>query len=229
MLALTITRQTLYGGLVDGLSIGLLALGVVLIYRSNRVINFAVGALGAFSAALLALLVIKYNWNYWLAVTVAVLAGGAFAAAVEATVITRLFRAPRVIVLVATIGIAELALAAQTALPDLDAGIDTRYPTPVADTWEVAGVQVRGAELAVLLTVPVLAVLLTLFLTRTSIGKAIRAAAADPDSPVCPPSARRCSRPSSGRSAGCSRQSRSSCWPERRAASSVSRRLARTP
>ena len=45
--ALTITRQTVYGGFIDGLSIGLLALGVVLIYRSSRVINFAVGAMGA--------------------------------------------------------------------------------------------------------------------------------------------------------------------------------------
>jgi branched-subunit amino acid ABC-type transport system permease component len=48
MAGLVVTRQIVYGGLVDGLSIGLLALGIVLIYRSNRVINFAVGALGAF-------------------------------------------------------------------------------------------------------------------------------------------------------------------------------------
>jgi ABC-type branched-subunit amino acid transport system ATPase component/ABC-type branched-subunit amino acid transport system permease subunit len=181
MAGLVVTRQIFYGGLVDGLSIGLLALGIVLIYRSNRVINFAVGALGAFSAALLALLVIRYHWNYWPALLVALLAGGAFAAAVEITVITRLFRAPRVIVLVATIGIAELALAAQTALPHIDAGIDTAYPTALTGTWTVAGVQVRGSELAVLIAVPVLALALTMFLTRTDVGKAVRAAAANPD------------------------------------------------
>ena len=116
---ITITRQVVYGGFVNGLSIGLLALGVVLIYRSSRVINFAVGALGAFSAALLALLVVQYHWNFWPSALVAVVAGGAFAAAIEASVITRLFRAPRVIVLVATIGIAGLAQAAQTSLPKL--------------------------------------------------------------------------------------------------------------
>src|SRR5438552_718536 len=137
---ITITRQTLYGGFVDGLSIGLLALGIVLIYRSSRVINFAVGALGAFSAALLALLVVQYHWSYWAAALVAVAAGGGFAAAVEMTVITRLFRAPRVIVLVATIGIAQLALAAQTALPGLkDISVDTPYPTAFSGTWTIAG------------------------------------------------------------------------------------------
>ncbi len=180
--AITITRQTVYGGFVDGLSIGLLALGVVLIYRSSRVINFAVGALGAFSAALLALLVVQYHWNYWLAALVAIAAGGAFAGAVELTVITRLFRAPRVIVLVATIGIAQLALAAQTALPGLkDISVDTPYPTAFSGTWTIAGVQVRGAEVAVLSAVPLLTLILTYFLTRTDLGKAIRAAAANPE------------------------------------------------
>jgi ABC-type branched-subunit amino acid transport system ATPase component/ABC-type branched-subunit amino acid transport system permease subunit len=181
VIGLVVTRQTFYGGLVDGLSIGLLALGIVLIYRSNRVINFAVGALGAFSAALLALLVIQYHWNYWPAAIVSVLAGAAFAAAVEITVITRLFKAPRVIVLVATIGIAELALAAQTALPHVDAGIDTAYPTAISGSWTVAGIQIRGPEVAVLVAVPVITIALTLFLTHTDIGIAIRAAAANPD------------------------------------------------
>src|SRR5262245_23960156 len=102
--SITITRQLLFDGFVDGLSIGLLALGIVLIYRSSRVINFSVGALGSFSAALLALLVIQYHWNFWPSAIVAVAAGAVFAAIVELTVITRLFRAPRVIVLVATIG-----------------------------------------------------------------------------------------------------------------------------
>jgi ABC-type branched-subunit amino acid transport system ATPase component/ABC-type branched-subunit amino acid transport system permease subunit len=180
-LAVTITRQTLYSGLVNGLAIGLLALGIVLIYRSSRVINFAVGALGAFAAALLAVLVINFNWNYWPAAGVAIIAGGAFAAAAEATVITRLFTAPRVIVLVATIGIAQLALAAQTALPKLDATIGTAYPTAFTGEWSVAGIRVRSSELAVLVAVPLIAFALTFFLLRTDTGKAVRAAAANPE------------------------------------------------
>jgi ABC-type branched-subunit amino acid transport system ATPase component/ABC-type branched-subunit amino acid transport system permease subunit len=180
--SITVTRQVVYDGFIDGLSIGLLALGVVLIYRSSRVINFAVGAMGALSAALLALLVIQYHWNFWPAVIVAIAAGAAFSAAVELTVITRLFRAPRVIVLVATIGIAQVALAAQTALPHIDdANLQTPYPTAITGTWTIAGVRVTGAELSVMIAVPLITVALTWFLTRTDIGKAVRAAAANPD------------------------------------------------
>lgn len=182
LIALVVTKQIVWGGFVDGLSIGLLALGVVLVHRSSGVINFAVGAIGAFSAALLALLVVQYHWAFWLAVVAAILAGAAFAAVVEATVITRLFRSPRVIVLVATIGIAELATAAQTALPELDdASISTRYPTAITGESEVLGVRVRGAELAVLIAVFVLTGLLSWFLARTDLGKAVRAAAANPE------------------------------------------------
>src|SRR5262249_61613311 len=126
--------------------------------RSSRVINFAVGAIGAFSAALLALLVVQYHWNFWPAAIVAVAAGGAFAAAVEATVITRLFRAPRVIVLVATIGIAQLALAAQTSLPKIDdTSLQTPYPTAIGGVHKIAGVRVQGSQLSVLIAAPLIA------------------------------------------------------------------------
>ena len=40
-------------GLITGMTYGILAVGLVLIYRSNRVINFAHGEIGAFGAALL--------------------------------------------------------------------------------------------------------------------------------------------------------------------------------
>jgi ABC-type branched-subunit amino acid transport system ATPase component/ABC-type branched-subunit amino acid transport system permease subunit len=179
---ITITRQVTYDGLVDGLSIGLLALGIVLIYRSSRVINFAVGGLGAFSASLLALLTIQYNWNFWPAAIVSVAGGAAFAAACELTVITRLFRAPRVILLVATIGIAQVAQAAQVSLPHIDdANLNNPYPTAISGTWTIAGIRVTGPTLQVLIAVPLIALALTWFLTRSDTGKAVRAAAANPE------------------------------------------------
>ena len=41
VLATWFTRQLVFDGLVNGATIGLLALGLVLVYRSTRVINFA--------------------------------------------------------------------------------------------------------------------------------------------------------------------------------------------
>ena len=50
-LTLDAPRQIVFIGLIEGLSIGLLALGIVLIYRTSRIINFAVGAGGTKSRA----------------------------------------------------------------------------------------------------------------------------------------------------------------------------------
>src|SRR5438128_11129967 len=58
-------------GLVVGLLYALIAIGLVLIYRTNRIINFAQGELGAFAAVLAAELFSVYHVPY----VVAVLAG----------------------------------------------------------------------------------------------------------------------------------------------------------
>lgn len=181
MLAFTLTSQIVYFGVIDGLLIGLLALGVVLIYRASGVINFAVGSLGVLSASLLALLVLTYGWPFWPAVIVSVVAGGLIAAALELTVITRLFRAPRVILLVATIGIAQLCELLQVALPDIDVSMANRYPVALSGRWEILGLRVRGVEMIVIIVVPVLTAALTYYLQRTAQGRAIRAAASNPD------------------------------------------------
>lgn len=181
MPAFTLTSQIVYLGVIDGLLIGLLALGVVLIYRASGVINFAVGSLGVLSASLLALLVLTYDWPFWPAAVVAVATGGLVAAALELTVITRLFRAPRVILLVATIGIAQLCELLQVALPDIETSMAERYPVAITGRWEILGLRVRGPELIVIIVVPVLTVALTYYLQRTAQGRAIRAAASNPD------------------------------------------------
>jgi len=179
--SLEFPRQIVFNGVIEGLSIGLLALGVVLIYRTSRVINFAVGSIGALSATMLALTVIRYDWNYWLALGAALLTGAAFAAAVEITVVTRLFTAPRVILLVATIGIAQLADLFRVALPDLGLQLGARYPLPFDGSWTVGGVEISGAELIVLIVVPVITIGLSLFLGRTRLGKTVQASAANAD------------------------------------------------
>ena len=181
MLAFALTSQIVYLGVIDGLLIGLLALGIVLIYRASGVINFAVGSLGVLSASLLALLVLTYDWPFWPAAIVAVVTGGLVAAALELTVITRLFRAPRVILLVATIGIAQLCELLQVALPDIETSMAARYPVAISGRWEILGLRVRGPELIVIIVVPVLTVALTYYLQRTAQGRAIRAAASNPD------------------------------------------------
>ena len=67
VVATWITSQLVFNGLITGLMFGLLAMGIVLVYRSTRVINFAVGNMGLVGASLLALLVVEYGVPFWLA------------------------------------------------------------------------------------------------------------------------------------------------------------------
>lgn len=171
--------QVVFNGIVTGMTYGILAVGLVLIYRSTRVINFAYGAMGVFGAALLALMVINYDIDFYVSLVAVLIVGGVIGAAIELVVVRRLFKAPRVILFVALLGVTQLLLLAQVSLPKLDG--DQVFPTPIDDIWEVGGIFVRGPHVMVLIIVPVLTAVLAIFLKRTKFGTAVRAAADNPD------------------------------------------------
>jgi branched-subunit amino acid ABC-type transport system permease component len=104
LLAQWVTTQLVFNGLINGLLTGLLAMSMVLVYRSTRVINFAVGSIGLIGATLLPLLVLDYGFPYWVGLAACLVCGTLFASVVELIVLRRLFEAPRLIVLVATVG-----------------------------------------------------------------------------------------------------------------------------
>lgn len=180
MLAAIVTRGVVLDGITSGLTIGLVAVGIVLVYRATRVINFAVGNLGLIGGALLSLTVVQYGVPFWVAVPLSVAAGTAASALAELAVIRRLFRAPRVIVLVATIGLAQLALSVITAYPKVQ-NAAARFPVAVGASYHLAGLTLSGPQLSTIVVVPVTVALLAWFLARTPLGKAIEAAATNPD------------------------------------------------
>jgi ABC-type branched-subunit amino acid transport system ATPase component/ABC-type branched-subunit amino acid transport system permease subunit len=169
--------QVLFDGLVNGLAIGLIAQGIVLVYRSTRVVNFAVGNLGVIAAALLPLVCLNYGWPVWVALPAALAVGTLTGTLVELSVIRRLFTAPRVTVLIATIGVSQAAVAVVTALPDVRNGLSAQYPVPVRGTWTVGGITVTGAQAAVLVVVPLVAGALSMLLNHTTVGRAVTASA----------------------------------------------------
>src|SRR3954454_7502974 len=95
----------------------LLAVGLVLVHMSSRILNFAHGEIGAFAVAMMIMLVGRYDWPYWPALGVSLLATAALGALVERTVIQRLYSSPRVIALLATVGVAQLIIVVRLALP----------------------------------------------------------------------------------------------------------------
>jgi ABC-type branched-subunit amino acid transport system ATPase component/ABC-type branched-subunit amino acid transport system permease subunit len=166
-------------GLLSGLAYAVLAAGLVLIYRVSKVINLAHGEIGALGAALLAKMVLDWGWSYWLALPAVVVLGAAIGAAVELGVVRRLFRAPRLILLVATIGVAQVAFLARVLLPEIQNYAP--YPSPLNREAEVGGIILGSPQFMMLAIVPAVIVGLTLFLTRTPFGVAIRASADNPD------------------------------------------------
>ena len=104
-------------GLVTGLTYGVLGLGLTLVYRSTRILNFAHGEIGALPAALIPILVLNADLPYWLVLPGALLLAAALGGATELLIIRRLANAPRLILLVATIGVSQILLVINLVLP----------------------------------------------------------------------------------------------------------------
>ncbi len=175
-----LTPQLLLNGVVDGLIIGVLAMGIVLIQRTTKVINFAVANMGLVGSGLLAVLVLNYHLPFLAALPVALAAGTVFGLLADRLVIRRLFYAPRVILLVATIGIAQLAETVAALLPKIG-NQAAAYPVISAGVWRLsATVQITGTQIAIAVVVPLIALALSLLLNRTVLGKAVLASADNP-------------------------------------------------
>lgn len=181
LLGVEISQQALLVGLVTGLTYAAFAAGFVLIYRSTGVLNFAHGEMGAFGLAVFVLLLVNYDVNWWFAFVLAVAACALAGAVVELVVVRRLFDSPRLVLLIATIGVGQILLLARISwIPDITAG--GSIPTAFDVTWEPTDdLRLQAREFTVLLVVPILIAALGLFLTRTRFGLAVRASASNPD------------------------------------------------
>ena len=175
----SISNETLLIGALTGLTYAVLGAGLVLVYRATRVINFAHGEIGAFGAAVLAKLVLDYDWNFFVALAGVLVVGGLLGAAIELGVVRRLFKAPRLILLVATIGVSQLVFVAQLVLPGVER--TARYPSPLDRSLEIGSLVLRSEHFMVLAFVPAVIATLGYLLTRTPYGVAIRASAENAD------------------------------------------------
>ena len=171
----------LNGALVGG-RIALIALGIALVYRSNRVINFAAADLGVAPATLMVILVLGFSWNYWLGAAVGLTGALVLGGVTEMVIIRRFRNAPRLILTVATIGLSQTLLFVSFGIPgwlggDTLSGLGQRLSPPFTINWSFGGTIFNSNDIVTLVTVPACLLALTLFLTRTHTGTAVRAAA----------------------------------------------------
>jgi branched-chain amino acid transport system permease protein len=168
-------------GAVTGLSYGLLALGLVLVYRTNRVLNFSQGQLGVVGAVFMVKLYYDFGIEYWVAL-VAALAMAAAAGACSELVLRRLFKRPRVLLMVATIGLSQV-LYLFTVLPFVrPKKLSLPFPVPIHLSFTLDGYRFTPGEVLTLLVAPLVAAALALFIRWSPWGLAMRATAENADS-----------------------------------------------
>jgi branched-chain amino acid transport system permease protein len=168
-------------GVVLGLLYALVAAGLVLVYRASRIISFAQAGLGGAPAVAGFHLYVNRGWPFALVVVAVVVMAAALGALVEIFVIRRFARSPRLILTVATIGVAQLLLFAELFVPDWVAGgrrLPPQVPTPLSDLHtEIGGYVFRGDHLLAVVVVLAIGVGLAAFLKLSRIGLAVRAVA----------------------------------------------------
>ncbi|MBW3536249.1 MAG: ABC transporter permease [Actinobacteria bacterium] len=177
--------QILFFGSCLGALYGLIGASVILVYRTNRIVNFAVAGLGAVPAVLAILLIVLKGWSWYVAFPLALVGGALLGAVVDIVVIRRFATAPRLILTVATIGIAQLLAYIGFLIP-IWLGTEGKpisvIPTPFRDfTLTLGNERFSGDYPFSLFVVAVVVAALTLFFRYTRIGIALRASAENAD------------------------------------------------
>ena len=175
--------SSLVVGLFTGSLSALIAVGLVLVYRANRIVNFAQGELGGLAAVLAASLIVGPGWGFLPAMAVGLVAALALGALIEVTVVRRFAKAPRLLLTVATIGIGQLLSFGTLALPRLfDYDVAPQPPRPFGSVRvEWFPNTFTGGHLLIALVVPSVCVGLAVFLRRSRFGIAVRASAESAD------------------------------------------------
>ena len=184
---LVIPREVFLLGAILGTLYGLIGMGLILVYRANRVINFAQAQLGAVPAVFALLLVAFKGWNYFVVLVIAVVGAALLGVGVERTVVRRFADAPRLILTVATIGIGFLLLfgefiVKQVVSGDLIGTVTTEFPTPWSSlSFRLGTAVITGDHFFTVFVVAACVLGLTAFFRYTDIGIAVRASAENAD------------------------------------------------
>ncbi|HET8620401.1 MAG TPA: ABC transporter permease [Acidimicrobiales bacterium] len=198
VVALVVIQQVLWpapaGVLVRGVIIGgltaLISLGIALVYRANRIVNFAQGDLGTVPTMGAVLLIVGPGVPWFVALVLGLVVAALLGALTEFLIIRRFASAPRLILTVATLGVAQVFAALALGLPSLannafpgtfDISPPTSYPSPFDLTFEIPPVIFHGNDVIAVVAVLVCIAALVAFFRFTNTGIAVRASAESAD------------------------------------------------
>lgn len=164
-------------GLANGFVVALLALSVVMIYRSTRVLSFAQGAISSLSTYVYYQLSTLWGWPVAVAFPVALAAAAVTGVAAEAAAMRPLRRADTLTRTVATLGV---VLVLQVIMR-VTWGGDESFVSPLVGGRLTAGsFSISGQELLTALIAIASAAGLAAWTRRTYVGLGLSAMAEDP-------------------------------------------------
>ncbi|MGH9016404.1 MAG: ABC transporter permease [Acidimicrobiales bacterium] len=166
-------------GIIVGLLGALLAVGMALVYRANRILNFAQVELGLVPTVLAASLITYAGVNYFLAAAVGLVGSILLGGIIELVIIRRFFHSPRLILTVASIGLSQLLVAGALFIPVIWGQQPTAsvIHVPISLTFSIFPLVFTADHVAALIVAPLALLAVALMLRFTSIGIAIRASA----------------------------------------------------
>jgi ABC-type branched-subunit amino acid transport system ATPase component/ABC-type branched-subunit amino acid transport system permease subunit len=169
-------------GLIVGGLTALIALGMALIYRANRILNFAQADLGLVPVMVTYMLLTEAGLPYLVAVPIGLAVAVLLGATTERLVIRRFARAPRLLVTIATVGLSQVLVAAALLIPRIwdQRPLIVEIEPPFHGTTEIGGVFFDVNDLLALIMTPLVVGLVAVFLQRSGVGVAIRASADNP-------------------------------------------------
>jgi branched-chain amino acid transport system permease protein len=171
--------QQIAAGIREGAIYAGLALAVVLIYRSTRVINFAQGEMATFTT-FVAWSLMNQGLSFWAAFPIVLAIAFVGGVAIERLVIRPVENASVLTIVIITLG---LALLLNGLMSLIWGGQNRQFHGPFSTrTIDVGGVPISIQDIGIVVTSLALVALLALFFRYTKLGLALRAAAGNPDS-----------------------------------------------
>jgi branched-chain amino acid transport system permease protein len=169
-------------GMATGSIYGLIALGIVLVYRSTDVINFAQGEMALF-VTFVGWSMIQADVNYWVVFFLVLALAGAIGALVERTVIRPVEGGPVLNPVIVTLGLFVI-FNSLTAFIWAQGQLPKGFPsTPLGSHLkpvDLGFARVTEHQLVVLLIAVVVMLVLYLLFNHTKLGLAMRATAQNP-------------------------------------------------
>ena len=168
--------QIIISGIAQGCIYGLIALGLVLIYKATETVSFAQGELMMLGAFLGLGAMTVLGFPFWIALLSSMLAMAAFGGLLERIVIRPILGQSAFSIVMLTIGIGYVARGLITMLPNLGTETHT-LPVPYKDrVWNVGALVLNVEQLVIIAATAVLVALLYLMFKYSKLGIAMQAA-----------------------------------------------------